>query len=435
MSLFLAKPQRFLVRPASGWLDVTKKEVEVILKNPLQKYKFLPEIRSAGGVFTISNCDFRQAMELTLRVSTCYDIEWVLHSGRISTRAGWSDFFYKAKLDRLWSHLNTPQIQAAVSVSHPVVGTSKDVRSKLVGFLGIHGVRVPASEEHVKIDGRMRIDCEKNRTQILLSMGGEPLYHRHYKASLSAAVAPLAEHHAASCFEWALKVLGDTTRQSLKSGQIPLVVPFAGSGTLGFEGICRVLSVPPGVFRKQYGFERFSFSPEKTTSTIRSRLSIPLSPGRMKVVFGDIDSGACAVVRENTGPFKAMLEGGVTLARTIDVTSFAPDVSCLQCDFLRDPVAMLSGFDDVFLALNPPYGERLAKKTGGLALYEKLGKVLKHMANARGVQGFILCGDEPSWRVLLSSFGSFKHTTTHFTHGGIDIRVVVFSSRKAFATR
>lgn len=430
MSFFLAKPQRFLVRPASGWMDVSRKEVEDILCHPLQKYKFAPEVQTTGGVLNISNCDFRQAMELVLRVSSCYDVEWVLQSGRVNSRAGWSDFFQKAKLHELWAQLSTPKVQVAVSVSHPVVGTSKEVRSKLVSFFSLHGVEVPASEKVLKVDGRVRIECEKNRTQILVSMGGDPLYRRHYKATLSAAVAPLAEHHAAACFDWALNELGEKTRESLKTGQIPLIIPFAGSGTLGFEGVCRVLSISSGIFRKQYGFELLAFSPGKTTSTIRSRLAALISPGNMKIVFGDIDPTACSVIKDNAGLFKGLLNEGLKASEIPDGKAVVPDISCLHCDFLKDSQAMLDEVEDVFFALNPPYGERLAKKTGGLAVYQKLGSVLRRIGDDRRVEGFILCGNEPSWRVFLSSLGKFRHKTRHFTHGGIDIRVVVFSNQK-----
>lgn len=435
MSFFLAKPQRFLVRPASGWLDVARKEVEGILTHPLQKYKFSPELYAADGVFSISNCDFRQAMELVLRVSTCFDVEWVLQSGRVNTRAGWSDFFQKAKLHELWGHLSAPKVQVAVSVSHPVVGTSKDVRSKLVNFFRLHGVEVPASEEVVQVDGRVRIECEKNRTQILVSMGGDPLYRRHYKATLSAAVAPLAEHHAAACFDWALNELGEKTRESLKMGKIPLVIPFGGSGTLGFEGVCRVLSIASGIFRKQYGFELLAFSPGKTTSTIRSRLPTLVSPGNMKIVFGDIDPNACAIIQDNAGSFKGLLKESLTASDISGGKAQTSEISCINCDFLRDSDAMLSEVEDVFFALNPPYGERLAKKTGGLALYQKLGSVLRQIGEVRKVEGFVLCGNESSWRALLSSLGKFRHKTRHFTHGGIDIRIVVFSNHKLKAGR
>lgn len=429
MITFLAKPQRFIVRPAPGWLDVCHKDVARILESPLQTYKFKPELDVRQGIITVSECDYRQAMELVLRLSTGHDVEWLLHSGRVTSRDGWTDFLDKSNILELWKKSQRVDVSLGVTVSHPVIGTAKSVREKAAAYLQENGVTVRTSADPLIQYHRIRIDSQKNRTQVFVSMAGDPLFKRGYKDVLSGAKAPLAEHLAAACFSWALDEIGPKLRKDLLSGACPIVVPFAGTGTLGFEGICQLFNMVPGCFRTTYSFESFSFHPAKTLDVIRKRIRLSYTPANLKLRFGDTDPAACKVLDKNIAGYEARLSQLIAASKDSDSSQLTLDVTNQVNNFLTNPVALASDSDQLFLALNPPYGDRLAKKSGGQVIYKSLGRVIHGLSKTRSVFGFVLCGDESSWRIFLSTIRPLKNKTRHFTHGGIDVRLVVFGMR------
>ena len=429
MIAFLAKPQRFIVRPAPGWLDVCHKDVARILESPLQAYKFKPELDVRQGIIAVSECDYRQAMELVLRLATGHDVEWLLHSGRVSSRDGWAEFLDKSKILDLWKNSPRVDVNLGVTVSHPVIGTAKSVREKATAYLQENGVTVRTSADPSSQCHRIRIDSQKNRTQVFVSMAGDPLFKRGYKAVLSGASAPLAEHLAAACFSWALDEIGSELRKDLISGACPILVPFAGTGTLGFEGMCQLLNVVPGCFRATYSFESFSFHPAKTLDVIRMRIRASYTPSNLKLRFGDTDPAVCKVLDKNISGFEARLIELTASPKDLNSRDVALDVTNQVNNFLTNPSGLACDSKEVFLALNPPYGDRLAKKTGGQTIYKSLGRVIHDLSKTRSVFGFVLCGDESSWRIFLSSIRPLKNKTRHFTHGGIDVRLVIFGMR------
>jgi 23S rRNA G2445 N2-methylase RlmL len=426
MITFLAKPQRFIVRPAPGWLDVCHKDVVRILESPLQSYKFKPELDVRQGIITVSECDYRQAMELVLRLSTGHDVEWLLHSGRVTSRDGWADFLDKSNILELWKNAPPVKVNLGVTVSHPVIGTAKSVRERAAAYLKENGLPVLASGEPTRQEHRIRIDSQKNRTQVFVSMAGDPLFKRGYKEVLSGAKAPLAEHLAAACFRWALDEMGLKLRKDLLSGACPILVPFAGTGTLGFEGIFQLLNIAPGCFRQTYSFESFSFHPAKTLDVIRKRIRLSYLPANLKLRFGDTDIAACKALDKNIAGFQARLSQLITESKDTDSRHKALDVTNQVNNFLTNPEDLTFDAKEVLLALNPPYGDRLAKKSGGQVIYKSLGRVIHELSKTRRVFGFVLCGDEASWRSFLSVIRPLKSKTRHFTHGGIDVRLVVF---------
>jgi 23S rRNA G2445 N2-methylase RlmL len=266
------------------------------------------------------------------------------------------------------------------------------------------------------------MESEKNRTQMLLSLAGAPLYIRSYKDILTGASAPLPEHHAAACFRWANALLDRKKENSILTGNIPVVVPFAGTGTLGFESLCQILQYAPGLFRSNYAFQRFMFHPEKTAATIARRLHAGRTCGSPRIIFGEIDPKACQDLKANISGFERRI--GELLGRDHAQGTFI----CLQNDFLKEPDLLFSDEREIFLLLNPPYGERLAKKTGPEAIYSGIGKILKKLGQKTKFSGLILCGNEVSWREFLGATGPIYHKTRHFTHGGMDVRAVVFSN-------
>ena len=287
MSSYLAKPQRFLVRPAPGWVELTLQDVKTVLFAPTQKYKFQPVAAIEDGMVVVSECDYRQALELVARLTTAHDVEWVIHSGRVSSRGDWKGFFEAAGVGALFKDGKAAYTKVAAIVSHPVVGTAKEIREIAVAAWGFGTAERDDEEEMDSTSHRVRIDSGKNRTRILVSLAGEPLYKRGYKSRLGGATAPLPEHHASACFLWSAEQIGGDIKNKIACGDVSITVPFAGTGTTGFEAVCRVLNIAPALSRDHYACENFAFHPEATMASIRKRLLAAKVAGKPKIVFGD----------------------------------------------------------------------------------------------------------------------------------------------------
>ena len=73
-----ARPQVFYIRPAPGWLEMLFEEVNSIVQKPLQKYKYDPKITLLKGTVKLHRCDWRQGLEVMLRLTTAHDVEWMI---------------------------------------------------------------------------------------------------------------------------------------------------------------------------------------------------------------------------------------------------------------------------------------------------------------------------------------------------------------------
>jgi hypothetical protein len=73
-----ARPHAYYIRPAPGWLEMLFEEVTSIVQSPLQKYKYEPKITLLKGVVKLHRCDWRQGLEVMLRLTTAHDVEWMI---------------------------------------------------------------------------------------------------------------------------------------------------------------------------------------------------------------------------------------------------------------------------------------------------------------------------------------------------------------------
>jgi len=73
-----ARPHTFYIRPAPGWLYECYKEVAKVAATPFQKYKFEPKVVMLKSTVKVSRCDWRQGLEILLRLTTAHDVEWLI---------------------------------------------------------------------------------------------------------------------------------------------------------------------------------------------------------------------------------------------------------------------------------------------------------------------------------------------------------------------
>ena len=148
------------------------------------------------------------------------------------------------------------------------------------------------------------------------------------------------------------------------SGDTPFLDPMCGSGTLAIEAALIAAGIPPGIFRKQYGFENWKdFDQELMEHVVKN---LPQEKEvKVPIIARDIDPEAVKLVRQQVEQME--------LSHLVEVE---------QADF-----ADTKGAEGITIVMNPPYGERM--KPGDIeSLYGIIGTTLKH--NYPGADAWIL---------------------------------------------
>lgn len=191
-------------------------------------------------------------------------------------------------------------------------------------------------------DIRVNIHIAERRVTVSLDSSGQSLHLRGYRTGTVAA--PINEVLAAGI----LLLAG-------WEGQCDLVDPFCGSGTILVEAALIAQNVWPGVFRKEFGFERWKDFDERLLQSIYDDDSQERD-FEHKIYGFDINRQAVSIAQDNV--HSAGVKDCVEVAQQ-DFYEFEwPD---------HGPSLMVT---------NPPYGERL-QSDDILELYDTIGQRLK----------------------------------------------------------
>ncbi len=193
-------------------------------------------------------------------------------------------------------------------------------------------------------DLRLHVRISKDICTVSINSSGESLHKRGYrpKADLEA---PINEVLAAG-----LILLSGWDKKS------PFIDPMCGSGTFLVEAGLIAKNIPPGIFRKQFAFEKWRDFDRKLWMDIVDE-SYPKRHHTLntEIIGSDISPDAVAIARESLDNAK--------LGHEIKVT-------CIPFDQFIPP----TGGGTVFF--NPPYGERLMEEDVN-ELYTSIGNRLK----------------------------------------------------------
>ncbi|NDG25790.1 MAG: hypothetical protein EB120_01270, partial [Proteobacteria bacterium] len=342
----------------------------------------------------ISRCDFRQGLELMMRLTCAHDIEWLVLESKCTQ---WPEV--DAILKRVpWREL-LAQPKELVHVTADSFNGFTNLSSKLR-----ENLCRAAQVEHVSEGAslRFKIELRDDQLRISVSLAGEPLYKRGYKAQMSA-VAPLPEHHAAACVRWTLAA------QNAPKSFEQVFIPFAGSGTLGFESLLVLSGSGPGAFQRTFACELFPCTPQATVGFLKRKIGDQLKSFEApQIIFNELNPEAMAILRQNASQFSS------------------PDQYQFLEGDLFDLKNSLQPSKTTLILLNPPFGNRLGKQTLMTEFYSRLGKFLTTIIERCQVTGIAgcLCPDESTWRSLTHEIKSANLATHHFTHGGKEMRLV-----------
>ncbi|MCU0456259.1 MAG: class I SAM-dependent RNA methyltransferase [Bacteroidales bacterium] len=206
-----------------------------------------------------------------------------------------------------------------------------------------------------------------------------PLYRRGYRKSQGPA--PLNEVLAAGI----VKLSG-------WDASFPLIDPMCGSGTIPVEAGLMALNIPPGSFRKTFGFTKWKNHDEELFRKVRSQSDSKVAAEKLSIGASDISAEAVAQAELN------IASAGLS------------DVISLRVADFRD---LRASPGPGWLIFNPPYGERI-KPSDIEALYSMTGSTMKH--NFPGYRAWILT----QGKELLKHIGLKPRSKTTLYNGPIE---------------
>jgi 23S rRNA (guanine2445-N2)-methyltransferase len=183
-----------------------------------------------------------------------------------------------------------------------------------------------------------------DHADVSIDSSGMPLYKRGYRKGMASA--PLNEVLAAGI----LMISGWNASASLSD-------PMCGSGTIPVEAGLIACRIPPGKFRKQFGFSRWKDYDESLFNKVRKECDRYIRKSPVTITGSDISQEAVNQALNNVR--NAGLSDSVII-KVSDFKDLEPDEA--------------SGF----LFINPPYGQRL-KPDDLNEIYSMIGTKLKHV--------------------------------------------------------
>ena len=191
-------------------------------------------------------------------------------------------------------------------------------------------------------DIRLNIHIAEDKATLSLDSSGESLHRRGYRQE--SVEAPLNEGLAA----------GMILMTGWK-GDTDFVDPMCGSGTLLVEAALIARNMSPGIFRKEFAFERWSDFDQELFDTIYNDDSQERE-FKHHIYGYDVDIKAVNTARLN------VRAAGLTSDITVEEADFK--------DFKRPE-------EKTIMVCNPPYGERISTPNL-LGTYKMIGERLKH---------------------------------------------------------
>ncbi|MBN1412964.1 MAG: bifunctional 23S rRNA (guanine(2069)-N(7))-methyltransferase RlmK/23S rRNA (guanine(2445)-N(2))-methyltransferase RlmL [Spirochaetales bacterium] len=230
-------------------------------------------------------------------------------------------------------------------------------------------------------DVRINLFIKEDTASVRIDLSGESLHRRGYRTK--GGMAPLKENVAAA-------VLLRAGWPDLYAKGYAFLDPMCGSGTLPVEACLMALQIPPGAFRRYFGFLGWKGHDEYAWKLLKAGIadgleSVKTGTGKGKLipVFG-FDSERKSIAAANECLNSLGLNGYIHFERK-------------ELAYLQKPAS--SSCEQGLIAVNPPYGKRLGEsKEKVKPLYAGLGRIL--FERFKGWKASILTEDEALSRAV-----------------------------------
>lgn len=204
-------------------------------------------------------------------------------------------------------------------------------------------------------DIRINVHLMNNHCTLSLDSSGESLHKRGYR--IGQGEAPINEVLAAGMIlltGW--------------HGEKDFLDPMCGSGTLLIEAAMIAKGIPPGMYRKSFGFEQWPDFDQKLFGEIYNGDYEKEFDG--KIIGSDISAMDIALAKANVK--------NASLSKVIELQ-------------VQDFIKMEPPFANGIIITNPPYGERM-KPQSITELYTSIGNTLKN--RFAGFEAWIISSSE-----------------------------------------
>jgi putative N6-adenine-specific DNA methylase len=260
----------------------------------------------------------------------------------------WEDFI---------SNENTIAVDAVVSDSffrHSQFVAQKTKDAIVDRFREKTGKRPSVNLDHPDLKVNIRI--HKNECTVSLDSSGQSLHKRGYR--LNAVEAPLSEVLAAG-----LILLSGWDKRS------NFIDAMCGSGTILIEAALIAFNIPPGYYRKEFGFEKWKDFDQDLWEMIYNASLTKQTEFEHRIIGSDISSRNLKIAMEN-----------------LKFAKFHKDIELEEKPFDKSFAPEGRGT----LIMNPPYGERL-QEDDIIAFYKSIGDTLK--SNYQNYSAWIISSD------------------------------------------
>ncbi len=232
----------------------------------------------------------------------------------------------------------------------------------------------------------LNIHIHSDGAVISLDTSGGSLHRRGYRKESIAA--PMQETVAAALIRYAEW-----------DGSVPLNDPMCGSGTILSEALMHYCRIPPGIFRKQFGFQYLPDYDKALWENVRKTLDQNIREAPADLITGsDISLKAVKITENNL----LSLPHGNRIK--------------LEARDFRDT----SGIKNSVIITNPPYGIRMGNRQQLDMIYKSFGDYLKQKCT--GSTAYIYFGE----RELIKKIGLKAAWKKPLKTGGLDGRLVKY---------
>ncbi len=440
MNVITSRPLTLELYGSPGTLPEVAADAAAIIAAPWKPHKFAASVEQARGFVRVRGASWELACELAARLSTVHDLCLAFLSVTVKT---WSDVplaLGKLPFKDLLEPGCTLEIRAeAANGVLPHAGRLQEIAEE---FFSVRGYTILLEDEAREIQfTRIELETGADRLRVRVSLGSDALHKRGWRA-LTGTPATLREDLASAV----LKRLTAFEPRAIQASSV--VVPFAGSGTLGVEAWHSLFGLPPSIWNSSRAvpdseprFARAGSEPQILRAW--KYLTQPTDAAqnwwekRITRAATEAELPELTFIENNRKQFHELEQNLENVTEILeDFGLQLPKISALLKDIFQVPNAeIIKPRAITLMPLHPPYGLRLFQETDVEKLFTDLGlKVrewaLESRASGGALIGFCLCPSDVLWRCFRNGLGDLHFDTSHVTQGGLDVRVCNFSSLK-----
>jgi len=354
-----------------------RKEVESL------GYRILREDKSGVTV----EGGWQEVVDLNLKLRTASRVLWLIKSFEANS----PDTLYKEARKIPWHKLIPREGYISVQsfVKNDYILDTRFPNLKLKDAIvdqmqEENGVRPDSGNEHDRTN--IFLFWYLNAVHVYFDTSGETIAKHGYRKM--PFKAPMLESLAAACLvsaDW------DDQKGSF-------INPMCGSGTLAIEAALMAANIPPGIFRKNFGFMHLNGYDDSIWTEALAKVEVK-DKIKSRIIATDIDGMAIQAAQEN--------------AKIANVGKM------IEFDKVPFEKTLMPEGPGIVM-LNPEYGERLGEEEQLKEVYKSIGDFFKQ--SCKGKTGYIFTGNTQ----LAKRIGLRTKSRTELMNARIDCRLLEY---------